>query len=104
MNGQIVARDRHSQGGGQLACKAGKTHVGELSATVAEQVIVFVRRLLKTICAAVYVHAADHACVVHGVEIVIYRCHRNTGHAKLGQEKDLVCCEMAIGLVQNLKN
>ena len=46
-------------------------NVGDLSATVTQEVVVRLGDLVKAIGNAVNVQAVDHACLVHGVEIVV---------------------------------
>ena len=51
-----------------------------------------------------YVQAVDQSRLVHGVEVVVDGCHGDARHFQLGKEKDLVCRQMAVGLLQNVQN
>ena len=79
-------------------------NVGDLSATVTQEVVVRLGDLVKAIGNAVNVQAVDHACLVHGVEIVVNGCHGNAGHLQFGKKKDLIRSQMSVGLLQNAQN
>ena len=99
VNGEIVPRDRHAKGAGQFSCETGQANVGELSAAVTEQMVVLVRGFFKAVSTAVHMHAADHSCIVHGIEIVVDGGHGNAGHTELGKKEDLVGRQMTVCLI-----
>ena len=74
------------------------------SKAMQKQVPVTVSDLVKAVCRAVDVKAVDHACLVHGIEIVIDGRHGNGRHLQLCQKENFVSGQMPIRLLQYAQN
>ena len=99
VNGQVVGFDLKAEMLLDALGERGKMKVGDPSATVAEQMVVRLHDLVKAIRRAVDVQAIDQSRLVHGVEVVVDRCHSDARHLQLREEEDLVCREVTVGFV-----
>ena len=102
MDGQIIGFNLASEVTLDRLRKGGKVEIADLSATVAEQMVVRLYDLVKAVCRAVDVETVDHACLVHGVEIVINGSHRNTGHFQLCEEENFIGCQVTVGMIEDI--
>ena len=102
MNGEIVGFDLRSKITLDRLGERGEMQIADLSAVVAEQMVVRLYDLIKAIGSAVDVETVDHTCLVHSVEVIVDRCHCNAGHFQLCEEKDFIGSQMTVGMIENI--